>query len=203
QARGCSKPSPARGGGSCATAWPATTTCSPPPRVGGGFGAAKAGAGMLEALPRTRGRELGRCMTGDDHVQPSPAWGEGSEPPRQARGCSKPSPARGGGLGGGPPESARSPCRRFLRSSLANRPCRFLLPRTSPPGRGLAAGGGPGRAVLFQHALGQHHVLGQQAGGLGDGDPRLGAVLVGIGLQQFADRLAQRALEIGSASCRG
>src|SRR3546814_3403797 len=49
----------------------------------------------------------------------------------------------------------------------------------------LAAGAGLGGAGLLQHVLGQHHVLGQDAGGLGDGDARLGLVVVGTGQQQF------------------
>src|SRR5690606_19682444 len=136
----------------------ATTMCSPPPR-GGRVRSRQGRRGDARSPPPRAGEGAGPLHDRRRPCAALPRVGEGSEPPRQARGCSKPSPARGGGLGGGPPESARSPCRRFLRSRLANRPCRFLLPRTSPPGRGLAAGGGPGRAVLFQHALGQHHVL--------------------------------------------
>src|SRR5690606_40201107 len=114
--------------------------------------------------------------------------------------CKPPPPLAGEGRGGGTPAinarpaTAASAPRLPDPCLLAGRLRQLLLPRPAPPGCRLAAGGGPGRAMLLQHALGQHHILGQEPGGLGDGDPRLGAVLVGVGLQQFADRFAQRAL---------
>src|SRR5690606_23475107 len=180
-------------------------TCKPPPPLagegrGGGTPAINARPATAASAPRLpvpcllagRLRQL---------LLPRPAppgcrLAAGGGPGRGAR-------ARvGGGWGGwvptpainARPATAASAPRLPVPCLLAGRLRQLLLPRPAPPGCRLAAGGGPGRAMLLQHALGQHHILGQEPGGLGDGDPRLGAVLVGVGLQQFADRFAQRAL---------
>src|SRR5690606_3175639 len=68
------------------------------------------------------------------------------------------------------PSRRRVPVRRLRRRLRGLAGDRLLLSRDRgalAPGRRLAAGPGFGGAVLFQHALGQHHVLGQDARGLG------------------------------------
>src|SRR5690554_6767017 len=155
---------------------PVATTCQPSARKRRTVAAPNPAVAPVTRMVRVMGwlRRGEREVYCERSPQPSPAGGGGRFGPR-------PLPCGGGNLQHRPLGDGHrgTPCARRLHRLVATGPGGLLLPRPAPPRRRLAARCSLGRAVLLQHALGQHHVLRQQPGRLGDGDPRLGAVLVG------------------------